>query len=184
MANVLASVTLQALSARTPASVLQSPARAAPSQPGATMPIKSLTFVSSNEKNTARCAARWPRLRSCRHARRARPAGGFSRSIRPRSPDTKSAPGVRAPGRRCGLVEDTGLAIFAWNGYPGALIKWVLGAVGEQGLCRQLAAWTTAAPRPLSRCAWPRRARAAHLHRPDDRGHHLRAARRARLRLG
>jgi len=39
------------------------------------------------------------------------------------------------------LVEDTGLAIHAWNGYPGALIKWVLGAVGEAGLCRQLDAW-------------------------------------------
>lgn len=39
------------------------------------------------------------------------------------------------------LVEDTGLAIAAWNGYPGALIKWVLGAVGEAGLCRQLDAW-------------------------------------------
>lgn len=39
------------------------------------------------------------------------------------------------------LVEDTGLAIDAWNGYPGALIKWVLGAVGEAGLCRQLDAW-------------------------------------------
>jgi non-canonical purine NTP pyrophosphatase (RdgB/HAM1 family) len=39
------------------------------------------------------------------------------------------------------LVEDTGLGIVAWNGYPGALIKWVLGAVGEEGLCRQLDAW-------------------------------------------
>lgn len=39
------------------------------------------------------------------------------------------------------LVEDTGLALVAWNGYPGALIKWVLGAVGEEGLCRQLDAW-------------------------------------------
>lgn len=39
------------------------------------------------------------------------------------------------------LVEDTGLALLAWNGYPGALIKWVLGAVGEEGICRQLDAW-------------------------------------------
>lgn len=39
------------------------------------------------------------------------------------------------------LVEDTGLGIMAWNGYPGALIKWVLQAVGEAGLCRQLDAW-------------------------------------------
>lgn len=40
------------------------------------------------------------------------------------------------------LVEDTGLALTAWNGYPGALIKWVLGAVGEEGLCRQLDPWS------------------------------------------
>jgi non-canonical purine NTP pyrophosphatase (RdgB/HAM1 family) len=39
------------------------------------------------------------------------------------------------------LVEDTGLGIDAWDGYPGALIKWVLGTVGEWGLCRQLDAW-------------------------------------------
>jgi non-canonical purine NTP pyrophosphatase (RdgB/HAM1 family) len=39
------------------------------------------------------------------------------------------------------LVEDTGLVIDAWNAYPGALIKWVLSAVGEEGLCRQLDAW-------------------------------------------
>ncbi|HML21228.1 MAG TPA: non-canonical purine NTP pyrophosphatase [Aggregatilinea sp.] len=40
------------------------------------------------------------------------------------------------------LVEDTGLALTAWNGYPGALIKWVLKAVSEEGLCRQLDAWS------------------------------------------
>jgi non-canonical purine NTP pyrophosphatase (RdgB/HAM1 family) len=40
------------------------------------------------------------------------------------------------------LVEDTGLGLVAWNGYPGALIKWVLASVGEAGLCRQLDAWT------------------------------------------
>ncbi len=40
------------------------------------------------------------------------------------------------------LVEDTGLEILAWNGFPGALIKWVLKTVGEEGLCRQLNAWS------------------------------------------
>jgi XTP/dITP diphosphohydrolase len=39
------------------------------------------------------------------------------------------------------LVEDTGLVVNSWNGYPGALIKWVLGTVGEAGLCRQLNDW-------------------------------------------
>jgi XTP/dITP diphosphohydrolase len=40
------------------------------------------------------------------------------------------------------LVEDTGLVVNAWNDFPGALVKWVLGSVGEAGLCRQLDAWT------------------------------------------
>ncbi|HEX3054046.1 MAG TPA: non-canonical purine NTP pyrophosphatase [Aggregatilineaceae bacterium] len=40
------------------------------------------------------------------------------------------------------LVEDTGLEILAWDGFPGALIKWVLKTIGEDGLCRQLNAWT------------------------------------------
>lgn len=39
------------------------------------------------------------------------------------------------------LVEDSGLGIDAWNGYPGALIKWIELAIGESGLCRQLDAW-------------------------------------------
>jgi non-canonical purine NTP pyrophosphatase (RdgB/HAM1 family) len=39
------------------------------------------------------------------------------------------------------LVEDTGLGVVAWGGYPGALIKWTLHAMGEAGLCRQLNAW-------------------------------------------
>ena len=39
------------------------------------------------------------------------------------------------------LVEDSGLGIDSWNGYPGALIKWVEQAIGESGLCRQLDAW-------------------------------------------
>ena len=39
------------------------------------------------------------------------------------------------------LVEDTGLAITTWNGFPGALIKWVLQTIGEEGLCRQLNDW-------------------------------------------
>lgn len=39
------------------------------------------------------------------------------------------------------LVAEYGLAIRAWNGYPGALMNWVLDAVGETGLCRQLDPW-------------------------------------------
>lgn len=40
--------------------------------------------------------------------------------------------------RRPVLVEDTGLAFAAWNGLPGALIKWFLSALGPEGICRLL----------------------------------------------
>ena len=36
------------------------------------------------------------------------------------------------------LVEDTSLSFRAWNGLPGALIKWFLSTVGNDGLCRML----------------------------------------------
>jgi len=36
------------------------------------------------------------------------------------------------------LVEDTGLAFAAWNGLPGALIKWFLTSLGPDGICRLL----------------------------------------------
>jgi len=34
------------------------------------------------------------------------------------------------------LVEDTGLAFAVWNGLPGALVKWFLSSLGNDGLCR------------------------------------------------
>ena len=36
------------------------------------------------------------------------------------------------------LVEDTGLYIERLGGFPGALIKWVLGSIGNEGICRLL----------------------------------------------
>jgi non-canonical purine NTP pyrophosphatase (RdgB/HAM1 family) len=36
------------------------------------------------------------------------------------------------------LVEDTGLVFAAWNGLPGALVKWFLAALGTEGICRLL----------------------------------------------
>ncbi|WP_119072525.1 non-canonical purine NTP pyrophosphatase [Aggregatilinea lenta] len=60
------------------------------------------------------------------------------------------------------LVEDTGLALTAWNSYPGALIKWLLKAVGEEGVCRQLDAWTDrSAVATVALCLFD----GAHLHR-------------------
>jgi non-canonical purine NTP pyrophosphatase (RdgB/HAM1 family) len=38
------------------------------------------------------------------------------------------------------LVEDTGLVFAAWNGLPGALIKWFLASLGNDGLCRLIGA--------------------------------------------
>lgn len=34
------------------------------------------------------------------------------------------------------MVEDTGLYIRALNGFPGALVKWLLKGVGNMGMCR------------------------------------------------
>ena len=39
------------------------------------------------------------------------------------------------------LVEDTSLCFLAWNGLPGALIKWFLATVGKEGMCQMLSAY-------------------------------------------
>jgi len=36
------------------------------------------------------------------------------------------------------LVEDSGIVFEAWNGLPGALTKWFLNSVGNEGLLRML----------------------------------------------
>jgi XTP/dITP diphosphohydrolase len=36
------------------------------------------------------------------------------------------------------LVEDSGLAIRAWNGFPGALVKWVEASAGVAAIARML----------------------------------------------
>lgn len=37
------------------------------------------------------------------------------------------------------LVEDTGLMIHSWQGLPGALVRWFLETVGNEGICAMLA---------------------------------------------
>src|SRR5215203_5855302 len=37
------------------------------------------------------------------------------------------------------IVEDSGLMVDAWGGFPGALTKWVMQSVGNEGLLRMLA---------------------------------------------
>jgi non-canonical purine NTP pyrophosphatase (RdgB/HAM1 family) len=104
------------------------------------MPITSLTFVSSNEEKyreirdglaacgvaTERVALDVPEIQSLDPAQVAA---------------HKARAAYAALRTQAVLVEDTGLAIVAWKGFPGALIKWVLGTIGEEGLCRQLDAW-------------------------------------------
>lgn len=36
------------------------------------------------------------------------------------------------------LVEDSGLMVDAWGGFPGALTKWIMQSVGNEGLLRML----------------------------------------------
>jgi XTP/dITP diphosphohydrolase len=36
------------------------------------------------------------------------------------------------------LVEDSGLMVDAWNGFPGALTKWLMHSIGSEGLLRML----------------------------------------------
>jgi non-canonical purine NTP pyrophosphatase (RdgB/HAM1 family) len=43
----------------------------------------------------------------------------------------------RAVGRAT-LVDDTGFAIEAWGGLPGALVRWFVTTVGPAGICRML----------------------------------------------
>src|SRR5215204_4678570 len=60
--------------------------------------------------------------RTCRSRRREGPC-------RPRS--------TRAPDLPV-LVEDSGLMVDAWDGFPGALTKWLMQSVGNEGLLRML----------------------------------------------
>lgn len=55
---------------------------------------------------------------------------------------------VRAKGeeawRRVGrplIVEETGLELAALNGFPGPLVKWMLTAIGPEGLAKTALAW-------------------------------------------
>ena len=55
------------------------------------------------------------------------------------------------------LVEDSGLALPAWKGYPGPLTKFAVGAVGEAGFARLAHAWGDARAEAGSTLglAWP-----------------------------
>jgi XTP/dITP diphosphohydrolase len=53
--------------------------------------------------------------------------------------------------RRPVVVEETGLELAAFNGFPGPLVKWMLEAVGAAGIAR--AAHALGDPRATARCA-------------------------------
>lgn len=36
------------------------------------------------------------------------------------------------------LAEDSGISVDAWNGFPGALTKWLMSSVGNEGFLRML----------------------------------------------
>lgn len=47
------------------------------------------------------------------------------------------------------LVEDSGLEIEAWNGMPGALTKWFLKSIGNEGLLKMLSAYSDRSARAV-----------------------------------
>ena len=55
------------------------------------------------------------------------------------------------------LVEDSGLVLPAWKGYPGPLTKFAVGAVGEAGFARLAHAWGDPRAEAVSTLglAWP-----------------------------
>ena len=55
------------------------------------------------------------------------------------------------------LVEDSGLALPGWRGYPGPLTKYAVGAVGEAGFARLAHAWGDPRAEAVSTLglAWP-----------------------------
>lgn len=56
--------------------------------------------------------------------------------------------------RRPVLVDDTGLFIDAWNGLPGALVKWFLDSVGEAGIIRMMEGETNRSAKVMTSLAY------------------------------
>lgn len=68
--------------------------------------------------------------------------------------EAKAAEAWRRLGRPL-VVEETGLEIAAWNGFPGPLVKWMLAAMGPEGVARAAlaAAEAGASAAVTARCA-------------------------------
>lgn len=63
--------------------------------------------------------------------------------------EAKAEAAWRALGRPL-VVEDTSLELLALNGFPGPLVKWMLEAVGAEGIAK--VALATGDPRATARC--------------------------------
>jgi XTP/dITP diphosphohydrolase len=79
------------------------------------------------------------------------------------------------------LVEDSGLLVEAWNGLPGALTKWFLRSVGNEGLLRMLAGEEDRAARAV--CAVAVAATDGSVARKHEDSHRARALKAARAGL-
>ena len=52
------------------------------------------------------------------------------------------------------VVEEAGLELAAWNGFPGPLVRWMLEAVGAEGIARAAIAAGDARARAVCALAW------------------------------
>lgn len=68
------------------------------------------------------------------------------------------------------LVEDSGLMVEAWDGFPGALTKWLMQGVGNEGLLRMLAPGEKRSARAVCVVALAGADGAVHTFRGEVRG--------------
>ncbi|HEY6148708.1 MAG TPA: non-canonical purine NTP pyrophosphatase, partial [Thermoanaerobaculia bacterium] len=52
------------------------------------------------------------------------------------------------------VVEDSGLAISAWGGFPGALVRWLEKSAGIEAIPRMLAGWKDRRATAVCVVAW------------------------------
>lgn len=67
--------------------------------------------------------------------------------------EAKLAAAFAAVGRPV-VVEETGLELQAWNGFPGPLVRWMLEAIGAEGIARAAHAAGDSRARAVCLLAW------------------------------
>ena len=68
------------------------------------------------------------------------------------------------------LAEDSGVMIEAWNGFPGALTKWLMGSVGVEGLLGMLSGFEDRSARAVCVAAVATPDGSVHTFRGEVRG--------------